>query len=135
MIAGVKYSDYEDLVQGTTVEELTEPYVWTLFPLILTMLRAIPADERVELIFEDQPVYRERALKVLSLIVKEDEDRPEFLTSKGLPKLAKWSFCQRIALRSWTHLIICCHLSGITISTKPPRRPNGRVQSWFQPIG
>ena len=35
MIAGVKYSDYQDLVQGTTVEELTEPYVWTLFPLIL----------------------------------------------------------------------------------------------------
>ncbi len=56
------------------------------------MLRAIPADERVEPIFEDQPVYRERALKVLSLIVKESEDRPEFLTSAGVPKLAKWSF-------------------------------------------
>lgn len=92
MIAGVKYSDYEDLVRGTTVEALSEPYVWALFPLILTMLRAIPPDERVELIFEDQPVYRERALKALALIERESKGRPEFLTRSGLPKLAKWRF-------------------------------------------
>lgn len=92
---GVKYSDYADLLRGTIVEKLSEGYLWCLFPLVLNILKYIPPDERVELIFGAQSAYKERALDLLSLIEKttlEDTEFRDCRTSSGLSKLAKWSF-------------------------------------------
>ena len=85
---GVKYSDYEDLIEGTIVEKLSEGYLWSLFPLVLNILKYIPPDERVELIFGAQSIYKERALDLSSFMAKTTVEDP----NSGLSKLAKWIF-------------------------------------------
>lgn len=92
IVGGVKYSDYEDLVEGTIVEKLSEGYLWSLYPLVETILKAVPKDERLELVFGNQPIYRERAMEVLSTIAEASPSNQEWITSSGIPKLAKWSF-------------------------------------------
>lgn len=89
---GVNYGDYQELIEGTTVEKLSEGYLWCLFPLILCLLKYLPTDERVELIFGEQFIYQKRALSLLSQLVRETRGDPRFCTSDGLSKLAKWSF-------------------------------------------
>lgn len=92
VVGGVKYSDYQDLIAGSIVEKLSEGYIWCLFPLVLTMLKYIPSNERVELFFGPQDRYRDRALDLLDFFAKETLGDPRFCTTHGLPKLAKWSF-------------------------------------------
>ena len=92
IVGGVRYSDYEDLVRGTVVEKLSEGYLWSFFPLVQTMLKYIPRDERVELIFGEQMEYRDRAHELLSFISQESPDHPDWMSNEGLPKLAKWGF-------------------------------------------
>ena len=92
---GVKYSDYEDLIEGTIVEKLSEGYLWSLFPLVLNIIKYIPADEGVELILGAQAEYKERSLDFLALMAKTIVEDPIYLTSRtpsGLSKLAKWGF-------------------------------------------
>ncbi|MBK9949830.1 MAG: hypothetical protein IPP12_22105 [Nitrospira sp.] len=92
IVGGVRYSDYGDLVSGTVVEKLSEGYLWSLFPLVETVLKAIPENKQLRLVFDDQPIYRNRALDVLSMIADESPNHSEWMTSAGVPKLAKWEF-------------------------------------------
>lgn len=92
VVGGVKYSDYEDLIAGSVVKGLSQGYIWCLWPLVLTLLKYIPADERVELFFGPQDRYRDLALKLLDFIVTETKGDSRFCTSSGLSKLAKYSF-------------------------------------------
>jgi hypothetical protein len=54
-------------------------------------LRAIPAHERVEFIFEAQDKYEPLVNMVLSTLVNGNSD-PQFLTTEGISKLANWRF-------------------------------------------
>lgn len=93
ILGGVRVSDYEDLVAGTIDEKLLKGYIACLFPLVLQLLRVIPDDDRVELIFEKQKEYEPNADLVLSALVNlMDERIPGGRGTDGRPKLAKWSF-------------------------------------------
>jgi hypothetical protein len=90
LLAGVRYSDYEDLVSGTPAAKLLKGYLACLFPLILQTLRVVPNTERLEVVFEEQREYEPFAQIVLSQLAV--PDHPWKRTLDGLPKLAKWAF-------------------------------------------
>ncbi len=93
VVGGVRFSDYEDLVAGTAAEKLLKGYVACLYPLIINVLRAVPRNERLEIIFEQQNEYQpytEHMLFALSEIRHHSEEL--FLTEDKLPRIAKWSF-------------------------------------------
>jgi hypothetical protein len=88
---GIRVSDYEDLLGGNIVlEKLNCGYISALFPLVIQALRWIPANERLEIVFEEQERYGWLADFCLRQVSKLPID---FMWTKdGNPKLAKWSF-------------------------------------------
>jgi hypothetical protein len=66
-----------------------------MLAVVQSILRSIPQDERVELIFASQSRYQVRALSALSAIDNEIITNPklsECRTSEGMSKLAKYGF-------------------------------------------
>jgi hypothetical protein len=96
VVGGVRVSDYEDLVAGSISEKLLKGYMACVYPLVLNVLRTVPSNERLELVFEDQKEYAPYTNTLLSAITgiadKSDKKPDWMLTADGLPKLAKWSF-------------------------------------------
>jgi hypothetical protein len=95
VVGGIKYSDYQDLIEGTIIEKSSQAYFWCMLALVQSILRSIPKDERVELIFASQLKYQERALLALSAIDNAIITNPtlhECRSSSGLSKLAKYGF-------------------------------------------
>ncbi len=93
VVGGVKAADYEDLIQGTPAEKLLKGYIACIYPLVINVLRVIPKNERLEIVFEEQKEYELYTKCALSALVSIRHIRPDwFLTEDGLPKLAKWSF-------------------------------------------
>lgn len=90
LLGGVRVSDYEDLVKGTIDEQLMAGYIAALYPLVIQMLKVVPADERVEIVFESQDRYAPLVELMLRNLAKTRDS--QFLTSDGLPKLASWRF-------------------------------------------
>jgi hypothetical protein len=93
VLGGVRAKDYEDLVSGTPAQKLLKGYIVCIYPLVVNVLRAIPKNSRLELVFEQQDEYQPYTECALAAIVSLKDQRPDwFLTDDGLPKLAKWSF-------------------------------------------
>jgi len=91
ILSGVRFSDYEDLVSGGPAEKLLKGWLACLQPLILQMLRVVPDNERVEVVFEEQREYQPNAnLQFTSFLAV--PDHPWKRTKGGRPKIAKWSF-------------------------------------------
>jgi len=91
ILSGLRFSDYEDLVSGGPAEKLLKGWLASLQPLILQMLRVVPNDERVEVVFEEQREYQPYAnLAFTSFLAV--PDHPWKRTKDGRPKIAKWSF-------------------------------------------
>jgi hypothetical protein len=93
LLGGVRVGDYEDIVKGTLSEKLMTGYIAALYPLVIQMLKVVPSNERVEIVFEAQERYETLVHIVLTNLTKSRE--PEFLTDDGLPKLANWSFASK----------------------------------------
>lgn len=90
VMGGVRVSDYEDLLEDDFMRKMSCGYIAALFPLVIQVLKWLPADERLEIIFEEQEVYGWLANFVLQHATRMPFD---FMwTSSGIPKLAKWSF-------------------------------------------
>lgn len=101
VVGGVNVSHYEDLVRGTLFEKQAKGYMACLTPLIVSILQAIPPNEQVEIIFEQQTRYEEPTDKFLNNIQIASMSHPElwqFRTSDGKPKLAKWGFVPKSSL-------------------------------------
>lgn len=89
VMGGVRPSDYEDLIAGTYEEKLLNGYISCVFPMVINTLRGIPANERLEVVFERQDRYwwmTEIAMRVIS----EAREAPDMLLPDGTPKLANW---------------------------------------------
>jgi len=93
VVGGVRVSDYEDLLRGTPAKRLLKGYVACIYPLVVNILRSLPATERLTIVFEQQHEYQPFAECALAAIVSLRNRRPDwFLTRDGLPKLANWAF-------------------------------------------
>ena len=95
VVGGIKYSDYQDLVEGTIIQQSSQAYFWCMLALVQSILRSIPQDERVEIIFASQSKYQQRALSALSAIDNAIITNPKLdacRTSNGMSKLAKYGF-------------------------------------------
>lgn len=90
LFASVRVSDYEDLVSGTRHENLLVGYIVCCYGVVVNALRGIPNNERLEIVFEDQDRYRDRARLALGDIA--ETDSPSLMCTNGKSKLAKWSF-------------------------------------------
>ena len=98
VLGGVKVADYADLVSGTPAEIPLKGYVVALFPLIMTVLGAIPENETVEFVFEEQRQYQDLTSLVFETInnlpIKEGEALglpvSMFFGPDGKTKITKW---------------------------------------------
>jgi len=128
ILSGLRFSDYEDLVSGGPAERLLKGWLACLQPLILQMLRVVPDDETVEVVFEGQREYEPCADLAFtsSLAVP---DHPWKRTKDGGPKIAKWGFVPK----------------GSTIKTDPAdylafalrelwTDPHSKKTEWCSPI-
>jgi len=93
VVGGVRVKDYEDLLSGTPAQKLLKGYIVCIYPLVINVLRAIPRNERLEIVFEQQHEYQPYTEFALAAIVSLRDRQPDwFLTDDGQAKLAKWSF-------------------------------------------
>jgi hypothetical protein len=90
VLGGVRYSDYEDLVDGSIHEKELKGYIACLFPLLIQVLRVVPDTERLEVVLEDQKQYKSAADQMLSTLASTRHDF--FCTKDGRPKIAKWGW-------------------------------------------
>ena len=95
LLGGIRISDYRDLfVNDTFQEKLNSGFICAFLPLMSQMLRWMPADERVELVFEQQDRYAGVLNFWLNSIHSHlgRELMPVLFTADGKPRIAKWSF-------------------------------------------
>lgn len=90
VLAGVRAKDYEDLLDGTPAERLLKGYLVCIVPMVIQILRSIPKNEKLELVFEQQSEYEPYAHRALaSLLDLEVFNQDYFRTNEGFPKLSK----------------------------------------------
>jgi hypothetical protein len=130
VVGGVKRQDYEDLVSGTPEAKLLKGYVACIPPMVIQILRYIPKDERLELVFEDQHEYQPFAHLALKMgVLHATINQSWAVTTDGRPKLAKWRFVPK----------------GSTIRLDPAdyfafalreayTNPNSKKRKWCAPV-
>jgi len=92
VVGGIKYSDYEDLIKGTIIQKPAQAYLCSMVALVSSILKFLPTDERVELVFAEQSKYKREALSALSAIqnlIITNRELHTFRTSDGLSKLGR----------------------------------------------
>lgn len=95
VVGGIKYSDYQDLIEGTIIQQSAQAYFLCMIALVSSILKFLPPDERVELVFAEQSKYKERALFALSAIqdlINKNPTLHVYRTSDGISKLAGYRF-------------------------------------------
>lgn len=85
VVGGVKYSDYANLIAPDERSAL-KGYYFALTGLVTNLIRWIPDDEKVGLVFEAQPQYSDMAHLILSDLAE------TLLNSKGRQKVSAWTF-------------------------------------------
>jgi hypothetical protein len=89
VIGGIRVDHYSDLLLGNSfLKKFHCGFLGALMNLTVQVLRWLPGDERVEIIFEQQDRYYGLADFIFSELVRR-KSLP--MTSDGKPKLAKWS--------------------------------------------
>lgn len=86
----VRVSDYADLITGGPEERLYHGYATCVDWVVGQILRGIPSDQRLEVIFEQQVQYEYSADLMLHAL--QEIPWSEYQTNEGRPKLAKWGF-------------------------------------------
>jgi hypothetical protein len=89
-IGGVNVQDYDDLIIGTMAEKALKGYQAALTPMVIQVLRAVPPNDRIEFVFEQQREYEDAVAATIWFAAKTDLDYKR--TNEGLPKLANWYF-------------------------------------------
>jgi hypothetical protein len=85
--AAVKFSDYSDLVTGTTTELVAQGYLVSLFTVVSMIILGLPDGERLEVTWEQLPAYSGIRDSMFTLASK----MPDWRMANGISKLAKWS--------------------------------------------
>lgn len=90
VLGGICVNHYEDLLMGVPfLEKLHCGYVSALMTLVIQVLRWLPPNERLEIVFEQQDRYFGLTNFVFSNISLLSGETMQ--TSDGKPRLAKWS--------------------------------------------
>lgn len=92
IMGGVRFQDYEDLVLGKPEEKLLRGYIACLFPMVTQVLRGMPSEEQLEIVFEQQKEYEPFVNMALPFFTVPDLQAPWKFTTDGKPRLAKWRF-------------------------------------------
>jgi hypothetical protein len=88
IVGGVRYSDYSDLIAGSRAEKLLSGYVVCFGGMLINTLRGIPQDERLEVVFEEQPVHQRN--NSIAMHALQNASTSEMRLPDGRPKLANW---------------------------------------------
>jgi hypothetical protein len=94
MYSSVKVSEYEDKIPKFKTKAFAKGYFVTLVGLAASVLHAIPKNERVEFVFEEQREFaavREHALGIIAT-------SPVLRRKQGNSALAKWSSVPKSSL-------------------------------------
>lgn len=91
IMAGVRMNDYADLIQGGRDAKLLSGWVLCCFAMLMNSLRAIPGDERLEIVFEQQAEYEPFANIACSTVCGLTTD-PSLQFADGTSRLANWRF-------------------------------------------
>jgi hypothetical protein len=90
-LGGVKMKDYRYRVRNTEQERALHGYALCVYAMVYNILRAIPPDEQLEVVLEQQDRYGIHAQAAMQVIA-DMGDNPEILSADGKPKLAGWRF-------------------------------------------
>ncbi len=124
VMAGVRYEDYEDLLSDKPYKKELKAYLACLHVLVIQVLRAIPGDERLEIVFEKQGEYEPYAKRILTVATA---TAPR--TSDGISKLANWSFVPKgSTIRTDISDYFAFALAQIWSN------PNSKKAEWCKPI-
>lgn len=91
-LGGVNVEHYEDLIVGTLAEKIMKGYQAALTPMVIRVVLAVPSNERIEFVFEEQHEYEEAVNNTMRLAVAAASSGADMRTDDGLPKIAKWGF-------------------------------------------
>lgn len=90
VVGATRVTDYADLIEDTPGKIFFDGYMNALFVVVIDLLLAIPANERIEIFFEQQDRYSELASATMEEISKMQNGR--ILLPDGTRKLANWEF-------------------------------------------
>jgi hypothetical protein len=91
----VRVSDYADLVAGKDDERIYKGYVACLLLMVQKILQGIPADERIEFVFEQQNEYEHAVDNVMRFFSRPIIRNKPYFTRARLPKIARWAFAPK----------------------------------------
>ena len=90
VLGGICVNHYEDLLMGDSfLEKVHCGYLSALWPLLVQVLRWLPPNERIEIVFEQQERYF--GITDFALSKMRNLAGGVWQCSNGKPKLAKWS--------------------------------------------
>jgi hypothetical protein len=75
VIGAVKVSDYADLLQNMSEIYAVQGYHACLFPIIVEVLKSVPAGEDIRWVFEEQQDYEQQARNVFGNFPETDRNR------------------------------------------------------------
>jgi hypothetical protein len=93
IVAGVRHSDYIDLIQGSKLERLFPSYLLCCVAAVIQALRFIPEGERLEIVYEQQTVHEERLTMAMGQL--SDLHIPQLSLADGTHRLANWRFAPK----------------------------------------
>jgi hypothetical protein len=96
ILGGIRQADYLPAFRGTEEERMLNGYVACCFAFVVNTLRNIPADERLEVVFEQQDRYERLAHAAMGAIASATYVA-EMCLSDGRSKLANWRFVHKDA--------------------------------------
>lgn len=75
VIGAVRVSDYADLLQNMSEVYAVQGYLACLFPIIVEVLKAVPASEQIRWFFEEQHDYEQQARNIFRNFPEVDRNR------------------------------------------------------------
>jgi hypothetical protein len=81
LLGTVRVSHYADIASGLILHKLAKGYLFAVWPIMFNAIRAIPAEETLELVFEEQHEYEGWVRMIFASF-------RGFTTPTGMPKLA-----------------------------------------------
>lgn len=93
IVAGVRHSDYIDLIRGSKLEMLFPSYMLCCVAAVIQALRFMPGEEPLEIVYEQQTVYEKRLTMAMGQLM--DLRAPELMLPDGRHRLANWRFASK----------------------------------------
>jgi hypothetical protein len=125
VFGSVDAADYSDLIEGTVGEVYASGFCLALVPLVGSILKNLPDDERIQLLFEESEslaFYRERMLSLIARL-------PQFNGKPNRGQIAGWEAIPKGSTCLFEPADYLCYaLSHLPCDPEAVRR------KWSQPI-